>query len=69
MSTTTQIDVPTWDGKRDTFDTYQFKLSAYAAIKKCTDVLNKSKMANGQLYRSTIVMWQVEQMKRFMLRQ
>jgi hypothetical protein len=46
MSTTTKIDVRTWDAKRDTFNTYQFKLSAYAAIKKILNALNKNKMAN-----------------------
>ena len=45
MSTTTKIEVPTWNGNRDTFDTYQYKLGAYAAIKKCSDALNRSKMA------------------------
>ena len=45
MSITTKIEVPTWNGNRDTFDTYQYKLGAYAAIKKRSDALSKSKMA------------------------
>jgi hypothetical protein len=45
MSTSIKIEVPTWDSKRDTFDTYVYKLRAYAAIKKIIDALdNEAKM-------------------------
>jgi hypothetical protein len=44
MSTSIKIEVPTWDGKRDTFDTYVYKLRAYAAIKKIIDALDEAKM-------------------------
>ena len=44
MSTSTRVEIPTWDGKRDTYDTYKFKLMAYAAVKKLRDALDESKM-------------------------
>ena len=44
MSTSTKVEVPVWDGKRDTFDTYVYKLRAYAAIKKLIDALDEAKM-------------------------
>jgi hypothetical protein len=44
MSTSIKIEVPTWDGKRETFDTYVYKLRAYSAIKKIIDALDEAKM-------------------------
>ena len=44
MSTSIKVEVPLWDGKRDTFDTYVYKLRAYAAIKKLIDALDEAKM-------------------------
>jgi hypothetical protein len=45
MSTSMRVKVPTWDGKCDTYDTYKFKLTAFAAIKKQMDALDEIKMA------------------------
>jgi hypothetical protein len=44
MSTSTRVEIPTWDGKQDTYDTYKFKLMAYAAVKKLRDALDETKM-------------------------
>jgi hypothetical protein len=44
MSTSIKIEVPTWDSKRDTFNTYVYKLRAYTAIKKIIDALDEAKM-------------------------
>jgi hypothetical protein len=44
MSTSTRVEIPPCDGKRVTYDTYKFKLTAYAAVKKLRDALNENKM-------------------------
>jgi hypothetical protein len=40
------VDIPRWDGTRESYSTYSFKINALCSVLKCSDALNPTKMAN-----------------------
>ena len=45
LNLSTKVTCPTWNGERDTYSTYIFKLKAVALSSECSDAFNASKMA------------------------
>jgi hypothetical protein len=41
-----KVDIPCWDGTRDSYSTYSFKINTLCSLLKCSDALNPTKMAN-----------------------
>ena len=45
-TSSTKVDIPRWDGTRESYSTYSFKINALCSVLKCSDALNPTKMAN-----------------------
>jgi hypothetical protein len=43
-TSSTKVDIPRWDGTRDSYATYSFKIKALCSVLKCSDALNPTKM-------------------------
>jgi hypothetical protein len=41
-----KVDIPCWDGTRESYSTYSFKINALCSVLKCSDAINPIKMTN-----------------------